>query len=229
MADSAIHRSILLFTLGNVQIGTLLADKFSAAGHSVTIAAPTGSAAASSARILDFDDRAADIEAEMASLVERAGPFDTVISAGLLLSEPTMVEALATEAWDQALRSNATWAFLLGREAVPVLRQAEAARMIFLVPEQVRAMPDASQAATLSSAAAVIGLTRTFALELGPEGITVNAVAAPLGIASDWRVTRTIHEPDIDDIAKTILFLLSPATGFITGSTLDVNGGRHML
>jgi NAD(P)-dependent dehydrogenase (short-subunit alcohol dehydrogenase family) len=229
LADSATNRSILLFTLGNVQIGALLADKFSAAGHSVTIAAPTGSAVTSSARILDFDDRAADIEAEMASLVERAGPFDTVISAGLLLSEPAMVEALATEAWNRALRSNATWAFLLGREAVPVLRQAEAARMIFLVPEQVRAMPDAGQAATLASAAAVIGLTRTLALELGPEGITVNAIAAPLGIASDWRVTRTAHEPDVDDIAKTILFLLSPATGFITGSTLDVNGGRHML
>ena len=229
LADSAQNRSILLFTVGIASISELLADKLTAAGHTVTIAAPAGSAAAGSSGILHFNDQAADIEAEMASVIERAGPFDTVISACFLMSEPATVEGLSTDAWNQALHDNATWAFLLGRDAAPVLRQAESARMIFLVPEQVRVMPDAGQSATLASAAAVIGLTRTFALELGPDGITVNAVAAPLGLTSDWRVTRTPHEPDVGDIAKTILFLLSPATSFITGSTLDVNGGRHML
>jgi 3-oxoacyl-[acyl-carrier protein] reductase len=91
--------------------------------------------------------------------------------------------------------------------------------------------------------AAVIALTRRFAMELGPHGITVNAIApgvirtdmttlgrsdeeaaAMLRRMADLAMVRRVGQPD--DIAHAVLFLASPEAGFITAQVLTVDGGR---
>jgi 2-hydroxycyclohexanecarboxyl-CoA dehydrogenase len=89
--------------------------------------------------------------------------------------------------------------------------------------------------------AAVIGLTRALARELGPHGVTVNAIApGPIdtdimgGTLTEERKTTMAADGvldrigTVDDIAAAVEFLLGPDTGFITGQTLNVDGGLYM-
>ena len=91
-----------------------------------------------------------------------------------------------------------------------------------------------------SAKAAVLGFTKALARELGPTGVTVNAVT-PGAVDTDIRVGSTREqEADIaraipvgrtattDEIAAAITFLASEDAGYLTGVTLDVNGGSHI-
>jgi 3-oxoacyl-[acyl-carrier protein] reductase len=154
---------------------------------------------------------------------------DAVIFANSGATESARVEDLTTAAWSKSLRRSATLPFLVSKAAVPVLRRAKDPRMVFLLPEGVRGMPEPGEAASITPKAALVGLLRTYALELGVEGVTANAVAFPQPGLGSSRVTRTPRAPDYKDVAAAVSFFLSPASGFITGKTLDVNGGRSML
>ena len=93
----------------------------------------------------------------------------------------------------------------------------------------------ATAADYVASKAAIIGLTKSLARELGPDGINVNAVAPgfvrtqmteKMKINLDSIPLRRIAEPE--DIASAVLFLASEESRCITGATLDVNGGLYL-
>jgi 2-hydroxycyclohexanecarboxyl-CoA dehydrogenase len=97
------------------------------------------------------------------------------------------------------------------------------------------------RAAYSGSKAALLGIARTLARELGPYGITANSVAPGSidtdimgGRLTDERITFMLKElpvgriGTVDDVAGVVNFLLGPEGGYLTGVTYDVNGGSHI-
>jgi NAD(P)-dependent dehydrogenase (short-subunit alcohol dehydrogenase family) len=139
--------------------------------------------------------------------------------------------------WDRVMAVNLKGAWLCARAAAPLLRAAGAGSIVNLASE-VAFSGSPGLAHYDASKAALIGLTRVLARELGPDQIRVNALApgfipteasARLSGAS-YDTTRTplgrVGQPS--DLLGALAFLLSDESAFITGQTLLVNGGRLM-
>lgn len=158
------------------------------------------------------------------------------IAVGITLSDSSV------EDWDKVMAINARGTFLCVREMARRRRSApvERGRIITVSSLAGEAGGLQSGAAYSASKAAVLGLTRTAARDLGPMGVTVNAIApGPIDTAMlaqsatggsytmvDSVPLRRIGTPA--EIAEAAAFLASEGAGFITGATIDVNGGLLM-
>ncbi len=145
-------------------------------------------------------------------------------------------DAIEDEEWDRVLEVNVKGAWLCAKAAVPLLREAGAGSIVNMASE-VAFSGSPGLAHYVTSKAAVIGLTRVLARELGPNRIRVNALA-PGFIPTEGSVTMTpaaqydvsatplgrLGEPT--DLLGALAFLVSDESAFITGQTLLVNGGR---
>ena len=145
-------------------------------------------------------------------------------------------DAIEDEEWDRVLEVNVKGAWLCAKAAVPLLREAGAGSIVNMASE-VAFSGSPGLAHYVTSKAAVIGLTRVLARELGPDRIRVNALA-PGFIPTEGSVTMTpaaqydvsatplgrLGEPT--DLLGALAFLVSDESAFITGQTLLVNGGR---
>jgi 3-oxoacyl-[acyl-carrier protein] reductase len=181
-----------------------------------------------------------DVRRSVAAAVTRFGGLDILVNnAGTC---PLSAFAEITEAeWDHVLAVNLKGAFLCCQAALPHLRQAgRSGRVINLASvggQMGGLMVGAHYAA---SKAGLIGLTKSLAKLLAPDGVTVNCVS-PATTSTDltaaWsdemqaRVRAQIPlgrfgEPD--EIAAAVCFLASDDAAFITGATLDVNGGLYL-
>lgn len=149
------------------------------------------------------------------------------------------LEQLSLEEWERMLAVTLNGAFYCARLAVPYMRQAGWGRIVHL--SSLRALTGSAHGPHYAAAkAGLIGLTKSLALELAPYNITVNAVApgytdtemnrkslAEKGdqIRSSIPLKR-IARPD--EIASVIAFLCSEAASYITGETINANGGIYM-
>lgn len=141
--------------------------------------------------------------------------------------------------FDEVLRTNLTGAFLLTQAVLSSMMKARAGRVINItsVVAQVGAAGQANYAA---SKAGLIGLTKSLAREFASRNITVNAVApgfiqtAMTAVLTEEQKAGILAQVPLGrygadtDIAAAVAFLASDAAGYITGHTLDVNGGMHM-
>jgi len=141
--------------------------------------------------------------------------------------------------WDDVMTTNLTGAFLLTQALASPMLKARWGRIINIT-SVVGEIGQAGQANYAASKAGMIGLTKSLARELASRGITVNAVApgyietAMTAVLTDeQKAAMTVHIPlqrvgQDSDIAAAVNFLASEGAGYITGHTLDVNGGMYM-
>jgi len=156
-------------------------------------------------------------------------------------NRPGLLEQATAEDLDYVMALNVRAAMLLIQAFAPGMRAAKFGRIVNM---SSRAALGKTQRTVYSAAkAGLIGMTRTLCLELAADGITINAVAPgpiaselfdhghPPGSEKRQRVIDSIPVKRVgtpDDVARAVMFLLAPESGYITGQTLFVCGGTSI-
>ena len=143
------------------------------------------------------------------------------------------------ENWDKVIQTNLSSCFNMSKAVIDGMRERGFGRIVSIGSINGRA-GQYGQVNYAAAKAGIHGFTKALALEGASRGITVNAIA-PGYVLTDMvrsvpekvleRIVSTIpvkHLGDPNDIARAVVFLVSDDAGFITGSTLDINGGQHM-
>ena len=168
------------------------------------------------------------------------GRVDILVNdAGVYLK--SSVVDMSEADWDRTLDINLGGNFLCCRAFVPAMREQKSGRIISMASGIGHyGMKQFSHYA--ASKAAIIGFVKSLARELGPDGITVNAIcpgsantAMPRGHRSEEEVMQRLHSTPLphvlepEDIAGPILFLASDAAAYITGQSYNINCGTYMF
>ena len=185
------------------------------------------------------DERA--VVAAVAQLAAVLGPPTVLVNNAGFASAACLVD-MTTEQWEAVVNVNLRGPFLVTRAAARYMVDAGQGRIVNI--SSVSALGDAGRVSYASAKAGLIGFTRTLALELGPRGITVNAIAPGFVVSDMTRGTarrlgrdfeqyqrlaaasipvRRVGQPD--DVAHAVLFLASRQAGFVSGQVLYVAGG----
>jgi NAD(P)-dependent dehydrogenase (short-subunit alcohol dehydrogenase family) len=152
------------------------------------------------------------------------------------------IDELTLEEWQKLLHFNLTGTFLFSHAVIPVMKRQKSGKIVNLASIAGRGVSRTSSSAYATAKGGIIALTRKLSLELGPHGITVNAIAPSLTLSErllpHWRerspegkaaeIERTplgrVATPE--DQARVICFLASSDADFVTGVTIDVTGGQ---
>jgi 3-oxoacyl-[acyl-carrier protein] reductase len=189
----------------------------------------------------DVSDEQA-VESAFRETLDRFGRIDVLVNnVGQFADiERRAFWEIETEEWDRIMAVNVRSVFLCSRAAAEPMREANSGRIVNLASNVVT-FGMANLMHYVASKAAVIGMTRSMARELGPFGIAVNAVAP--GLVTTEVTVRTIPEEYRrlvadgqclqeailpSDIADAVAYLAGPAARMVTGQTLLVNGGASM-
>ena len=181
---------------------------------------------------------AAEVDELIQKAVEAFGSIDILVNnAGI--TRDTLLMRMKEADWDAVLDTNLKGVFLCTKAVSKLMLKQRSGRIINMT-SVVGLTGNASQANYAAAKAGVVGFTKSMAKELGSRGITVNAVA-PGFIATDMtevlpdsvkeQMTSTIplgRPGTPSDVAKAVLFLCSDAAAYITGQTLNVDGGMVM-
>jgi 3-oxoacyl-[acyl-carrier protein] reductase len=237
-----MSNSFTLITGGSSGIGAATCQKLLAAGHRV-ICLDQKPAATTSPNLQQVQVDLSDIRATAATahdLAERY-PITTIIhNAGAVRQQP--LEKVTEDDYHTLANLHIAAPIALVQAALPAMRERRFGRIVLVSSRAVLGL--AQRTVYSATKAAMLGLARTWALELGPDGITANVIApGPI------EATEVFHEiipkdsprlPAIvqsipvkrlglpEDVARAILFFVDPQAGFITGQTLFVCGGTSV-
>jgi len=188
----------------------------------------------------------AQVDAVVAETAHQFGGVDILVNAvggSTVIAQPSAtVDELSFADWQKLIAFNLDGTFLFTHAVVPVMKQARQGKIVNLASIAGRGLSVASSSAYAAAKGGIIAVTRKLAFELGPFGITINAIAPSLTLSERllprWnqrapedqaeevaRVPlRRIAQPE--DQAKVICFLASSDADFVTGVTIDVTGGQ---
>jgi 3-oxoacyl-[acyl-carrier protein] reductase len=221
-------------------IGRALAERFSTEGSRVValdVAFADDDAPAWASQTCDVTDPAS-VQTAVAEVLDRFGRVDVLVNnAGVNVEG--LVADLDPQRWRRAFEVNVTGTFLMSQAVIPAMKAQRGGR-ILNAASFAAIVPSVGSAAYAASKAAVVQLTRVLASELGPWDVTVNAYApgmvptamngfADLPGPAQERLLDTLslrRWGRAEDVADLLCFLASDAAQYITGTLVDVSGGK---
>ncbi|SON57752.1 3-oxoacyl-[acyl-carrier-protein] reductase FabG [Hartmannibacter diazotrophicus] len=227
-----------LITGASKGIGLALANRLAARNHTVIgIARNPNDAFPGPLHTLDLSDRSAN--EDLARIVKDSNVDGVVNNVGLVRAAP--LGDIAVETLEEVMRVNLHPALVAVQAALPGMRARNWGRVVNI--SSLTVLGSLQRTSYAAAKAALVSFTRSWALELAPTGITVNAVSPgptetelfrennPIGSEGEARYLagvpmKRFGQPD--ELAAAIEFLLSEDAAFITGQTLHVDGGASI-
>jgi 3-oxoacyl-[acyl-carrier protein] reductase len=181
----------------------------------------------------------ASVDAMARAVLDAYGRIDVLVNNAAIFSRLEMraFDEIALDEWERVLRVNLTGPFLCARAVASAMRKAGWGRIINIASAAV-SLGRPNYLHYIASKAGLAGMTNSLARELGPHGITVNAILPGATFTEIPRKTVTpeqkkaivgmqcIPRPEVpEDLVGVVLFLASPASAFVTGQALTVDGG----
>jgi NAD(P)-dependent dehydrogenase (short-subunit alcohol dehydrogenase family) len=188
----------------------------------------------------------AQVDDVVAGVAREFGHIDILVNAvggSTIIAKPAAtVEEHSLDDWERVIAFNLRGTFLFTHAVVPLMKQRRRGKIVNLASIAGRGMSVASGSAYATAKGGIIALTRKLSFELGPFGITINAIApsltlterirphwnqrAPEAQAAQIAATPLRRVAEASDQARVICFLASADADFVTGLTIDVTGGQ---
>lgn len=238
---------VVAITGSAIGMGEGAVEAFAAAGASVyglDVDVERGRAVAerTGTTFVDCDITSSAAVADAFDLIDaQHGRLDVLINNAGGFWEQHTTETVSEAEWDRVIDLNLKGVFLCARRAIPLLRRSAAGRIITISSLAGQTAIYRSSPPYAAAKAAVLALTRVLAYELGGEAITSNAIAPSAVLTERIKVVRGPeeraataasiplgHYGDVDDLVAWMMFLASEQSGYMTGETIAVNGGRFM-
>lgn len=253
--NSKLRNKNVLVTAGAQGIGEAITQQLIDSGANVGIHYFSSSERAEqlTASAIDKGQKAIAIQGDLTKeddankvvtqTAEALGGIDILINnAGALVARKKLDEIEASF-WTKVMDINLTSMMYVSRAAMPYLIKNEHASVVNLASLAGRKGGHAGSLAYSTSKGAILTFTRALSSELGPHGVRVNAVAPGLILGTAFHNTHTTSESaaktvegipikragNADDVARAVLFLASEYDGFISGATIDINGGSYNM
>ena len=232
-------------------LGHGICDSLAAAGATViaagrtedslddTVALVTGNGGKAVARVCDVSSQA-EIDALMKSVAEEFGRIDILVNNAAIYPRREWTE-ITPESWDEVMATNVKGYFLCAHAAFPYMKAQGSGRIINIA--SITFFGGWSMLLDyVTSKGGVVGFTRALAREIGPDGVTVNAIspgafptdAEKIHPNQDEYTQMVLENQSIkrrgtpDDIGNLVVFLSSDGGSFITGQLIQIDGGWVM-
>ena len=195
-------------------------------------------------RLCDALD-AAQVEATVASVDKEFGRIDVLVNAvggsTIIANSGATVDELTFAEWQRLIAFNLDGTFLFTHAVVPIMKRQRHGKIVNLASIAGRGLSATSSSAYAAAKGGIIAFTRKLAFELGPFGVSINAIAPSLTLTERIRphwerrtpeaqAAEIAHTPlrrvaEAADQARVICFLASSDADFVSGVTIDVTGG----
>jgi 3-oxoacyl-[acyl-carrier protein] reductase len=247
---TALSGEIVLVTGASRGIGQAIAEVLATQGATVigTATSEAGAVAISErmqtagmkGRGIVLDVASAEsVDAALKGIEAQEGSISVLVNnAGI--TRDNLLLRMKPEEWDDIMNTNLASVFRLSKGVLRGMMKARKGRII-TIASVVGLMGNAGQSNYAAAKAGIIGFSKSLAREIGSRGITVNVVA-PGFISTDMTAKLPPEQQaklleqvplgrlgSVHDIAHAVAFLASPAANYITGETLQVNGGMYMI
>jgi 3-oxoacyl-[acyl-carrier protein] reductase len=204
----------------------------------VTEVAEAIKAAGGTATPVELDITGADIRDRIKALIETHKQIDILVNNAGITDDDLFIR-MKPEAWDRVIRTNVDSMFHVTQEVVKKMIRTKWGRVINIT-SVVGLMGNPGQVNYSASKAAIVGFTKSLALEIGSRNVTVNAIApgfiatamtdamtddAKAALESRIAIKR-LGTPD--DIAHAVCYLASEQASYVTGTVMNVSGGLYM-
>jgi NAD(P)-dependent dehydrogenase (short-subunit alcohol dehydrogenase family) len=209
------------------------------------VAALRGAGGRAHGRLCDALDQT-QVEATVAAVEREFGRIDVLVNAvggsTIIANSGADVDELTFDDWQRLIAFNLNGTFLFTHAVAPIMKRQRRGKIVNLASIAGRGLSATSSSAYAAAKGGIIAFTRKLAFELGPYGVTINAIAPSLTLTERIRPHWGKRTPEAQaaeiartplrrvaeaaDQAKVICFLASSDADFVTGVTIDVTGGN---